>query len=101
MKRTVFLIPLEDNDGRPFDAKLFRQTQKELLQKYGGFQVDRVEGQWLGDDGNIYRDKSLRYIICMEEDQVGELKEWLKEIRDRFRQMALWLEVSEVETNLI
>lgn len=101
MKRTTFVIPKADNDGRPFPTKVIAGLQRELLEEFGGYTVQEVRGAWLGDDGKTYHDESWQFTIVMEEEGIGRLVKWLEKTRDLLSQQAMWLEVSDTEAKLV
>ncbi len=99
MKKIVFLVPLLDNDSQPFPASDWDWMQDELVARYGGWTLDgHVEGAWRDDSGQVYRDRSVRYVVVVPETAVSGLFSFLGDIKARFRQLALYVEqpVTEV-----
>ena len=54
------LLPLNDNEGAPFDPDLYRDVREELSSRFGGltaFTRAPAEGHW-EDDGKRHGTKS-------------------------------------------
>ena len=94
MKFTV-LVPVADNDGRPFgDAKLMSIAQRLAL-RFNGCTMDRnVEGLWY-DGPTLYHDHHVRMIVKIESSQREEAVQLAKEIGRELRQKAMFVEVVE------
>jgi hypothetical protein len=96
----TFLIPLIDNEGQPFPASDWDWLQDELVVRFGGWTLDgRVEGAWKdSESGQVYRDRSVRYVVVVAESAVSDLLSFLGEVKVHFRQLALYVErpVTEV-----
>jgi hypothetical protein len=96
MIKTIFLVPVRDNDGRPFPRSAWRALEDRLLQ-FGGFSfTDGVYGTWQFG-GRMYRDRSRRYTVSltswMQLPASLELVHW---VRGTFRQEAIYVEVAGV-----
>lgn len=96
MVKTMFLVPLQDNDGQPFGADDWRELEQQLLQ-FGGFSSGAVvEGAWEAG-GRIYRDTSRTYIVALA--SWTQLPQWLEVVRwarTKFRQEAIYVEVAGI-----
>ena len=94
------LLPIADNDGRPYDRELLRSVQRELVARFGGataYLRSPAEGRWEGEDGALVRD---RIVIC--EAMTEQLdRAWWREYRaslaDRFRQEEVVVRATQVE----
>lgn len=86
------LLPIRDNESRPFEGDLHGQTRRELLERFGGvtaYQRAPAHGLWASPDGEVARDE-----VVIFEVMVGTLdRSWWAEYRrvleGRFRQDAL------------
>jgi len=58
MKKTTFIIPKQDNNGKKFPAKVLVELRWDILEQVGGYTVRDVDGAWFGRDGNTYHDSS-------------------------------------------
>jgi hypothetical protein len=94
--KTVFLVPLRDNDGRPFAESDWLALEARLLQ-FGGFSwIDNVAGIWQAS-GRVYRDVSRQYTVSLK--RWIQLPAWLEIVlwvRTHFRQEAIYIEVANV-----
>src|SRR4051812_29056021 len=75
------LLPLTDNQGRPFDGHVLPELQQELTRRFGGFTAFTrapAEGVW-AHDGHRTRDD-----IVVVEIMVETLDEdWWRQLRAR------------------
>ena len=98
MVKAVILIPTADNDGHPFSRRDWRELEQRLSQLAGGFTREGdVVGQWTGDDGRVYRDRSRRYVVALPSWMA--LPAFLEAARwtaDWFRQEAIYIEVAGI-----
>ena len=96
MVKTVFLVPIRDNEGRPFPRSYWQGLEQQLLQ-FGGFsRTTGVAGAWTSE-GRIYRDTSRQYIVSLA--SWTQLPSWLEVVqsaRKQFRQEAIYVEVAGV-----
>ncbi len=98
-KRFEILLPLSDNEGRPFEAREFDQTAKEIQERFGSLTLDHVniEGAWTYL-GNQFRDDLIRLRI---DTQNGKAKAFLKKQKliwkKRFRQIDIWIIAFDIE----
>jgi hypothetical protein len=56
------LLPLKDNDGRPYEPEMFRGVADELTERFGGLTAHTqapAEGLWKGGSGEPGRDRDL------------------------------------------
>ncbi len=96
MVKTMFLVPIRDNEGRPFPRSHWRELEQQLLQ-FGGFsRTTGVAGTWT-DGGRIYRDTSRQYVVSLQSwTQIPAWLEIVRWARERFRQEAIYIEVAGV-----
>lgn len=97
MKRATFVIPKQDNDGNRFPRAVVLEIQKEILEQWQGFTVREVRGGWVDEDGKTYIDSSWEYTIVLEDEKVESLIAWLKTVREKLKQQAMWLETVEAQ----
>jgi len=99
MRSTVhvdILVPVSDNDGRPFAPASFDAFETFLANISGGF-TDRgiVDGAWMSPmSGTLMRDRSRSYSITLDAAsalaQIQLLDSYIKQF---FRQEAAFLEL--------
>lgn len=59
------ILPKLDNDG--FDlSQQIAHVEDAILQQYGGFNVAESKGAWRNDEGKVYRDECLTYVIAAD-----------------------------------
>lgn len=96
MIKTMFLVPLTDNAGLPFEDDAWTELERRLL-RFGGFSAGGVvDGAW-ESGGKVYRDRSRTYIVSLE--SWAQLPEWLamiRWVREAFRQEAIYIEVAGI-----
>jgi hypothetical protein len=95
------LLPLYDNDGIAFGRDVYAQVRKELTDAFGGvtaYMQSPAEGFWEDEDGCIRRDR----VVIVEVLTPTLDREWWagykKRLEERFRQDAILIRASEVET---
>jgi hypothetical protein len=100
MQSTVhvdILVPLADNDGRPFPHTAFHTFEHFLGVLVGGFtNHGDVVGAWRSPtSGELMRDRSRSYAITLDADTAEEQIQRIDGfIRRYFRQEAAFLELT-------
>lgn len=91
--KVTLLVPLNDNDGIPFDIPTWSWWNDRLTSLVSGFtDAGLVTGWWRG-----YSDQNrVIVIIVRSQQEVDAIRELLTEARIRFRQEAMYLEYHEV-----
>ncbi|HEY3363976.1 MAG TPA: hypothetical protein VGK74_02835 [Symbiobacteriaceae bacterium] len=97
MIKTLLLVPIRDNDGRPFSPEDWKELEQKLLRNFGGFtDGGLVRGAWNGGD-TVYRDTNRRFEVALDSwtkaPQFLDLAHWT---RTHFRQAALYIEVAGI-----
>lgn len=95
---TKFLVPLrEDASIGSGDLHVYHKwenLQRDLLTMFGGWTLSPgfYEGEYPDPDtGKAIHDKSKRYTLALEEDQIPKLIEYLKtEVAVNFRQKVIY-----------
>jgi len=94
LERYEILLPLKYNDGSPIEPKIFQQTRKELVEKFGAVTVEpqSVHGIWT-HGSKEYADELIRFIIDIE--TTVETEKFFKELKERlkvrFQQIEIWI----------
>jgi len=91
--RVTVLIPLTDNDGKPFDLPTWSWWSDRLTSLVSGFtDLGVATGWWRG-----YSDQNRVIVIIVKSmREVTAIKRLLREARVRFRQEAMYLEYHRV-----
>ena len=99
--KVTVLFPLFDNDGNPFDREAWSWFLDELV-RLGelGFdftELGRTEGSWRGHTDRC------RWIVTVVrgEEQVEEIRRFLREARVKFRQEVMYLDYHPVHFELV
>ena len=64
------LLPLADNDGQSFPARMYRSVQRELTGRFGGltaFTRAPAEGHWLENDQVPCHDDIVVFEVMVEQ----------------------------------
>lgn len=93
------LLPLSDNEGRPFDDAVFANTRAELTERFGGLTAHLrapARGLWKAGDGDLSRDD-----IVILEVMTGSLDaDWWRAYRatleTRFQQDVVVLRATAI-----
>lgn len=101
--RVDILVPLADNDGRPFLPTAFHTFENFLATLCGGFtRRGDVEGAWRSPDtGEIMRDRSRSYVITLAaegaDEQIAKIERFICRY---FRQQAAFLELTQTQATV-
>ncbi|MEO8378178.1 MAG: hypothetical protein ABI779_00815 [Acidobacteriota bacterium] len=101
--RVDILVPLADNDGRPFLATTFHTFENYLATLCGGFtRRGNVEGVWRSPEtGTIMRDRSRSYVVTLAaeaaEEQIAQIESFICRY---FRQEAAFLELTQTRATV-
>jgi len=102
--RVDILVPLADNDGRPFPHTTFHTFENFLATLCGGFtRRGDVEGAWRSPEtGQIMRDRSRSYVITLAADKAEEQIAKIESFICRyFRQQAAFLELTQTQATVL
>lgn len=91
--KVTLLIPMRDNDGLPFDQRIWRWWHHELSSLVSGFtDIGIVTGWWRG-----YSDQNRGTVIVVRSmEEVSAIRSLLVRARERFRQEAMYFEYHTV-----
>ena len=93
------LLPLQDNDGAPFNPELYREVREELSARYGGltaFTRDPAEGHWQ-DDGKTTRDEIVVFEVMVEELATSWWRDYRRKLERVFRQDVIVIRAQEIQ----
>ena len=84
------LLPLSDNNNKPFDAKLFLDIQHTLTEIFGGltaFKQSPAEGLWKEkQDGKTIHDDIIIFEVLTENLDKSWWQDYKKKIEKTFKQ---------------
>lgn len=102
LRRYEILLPLLYNDGTKIEKEKFLITNEELLDKFGATTTDstKIVGRWLYQN-QLFEDKLMRIIVDAptEEDQEIFFKKYKEILKERFKQIDIW--ITSYEINII
>lgn len=93
------LLPLQDNEGEPFNPDLYREVREELSARYGGltaFTRAPAEGQWQ-DAGKTTRDEIVAFEVMVEELTTSWWHGYRQKLERLFRQNAIVIRAQEIQ----
>ena len=101
MKEYDLYLPLTDNDGQPFGARMFRSVQNELLSQFGGvtFFPQPNEGLWqMG--GVTYHDEIVVYRVITQHAAKARrfFRSYKAKLKSDFDQLEVLIVERDVET---
>ena len=99
MNLVEILLPLYDNEGRPFGAGEFDRVSEELAARFGGvtaFRRSPAEGVWR-EGGGESRDRLVVFEVMADDLDRVWWREYRGELERRFRQEKIVVRASEFE----
>ena len=95
------LLPLNDNDGKPFAKARFDAVRAELVERFGGVTAyvrSPAVGAWENDDGAVCRDDVILFEVMVD----GLDRAWWRAFREKieraFEQDAILVRATHVES---
>ncbi|CAA9369362.1 MAG: hypothetical protein AVDCRST_MAG68-5338 [uncultured Gemmatimonadetes bacterium] len=100
MHLVQFLLPLRDNDGRPFPSAEFDRVNRELTDRFGGVTAylrSPARGAWREDGGDVTHD-DVTIIEVMDDDlDRAWWQSYRHELEARFRQDEIIVRATQTE----
>lgn len=104
MHLVQILLPLSDNDGRPFARSEYDAVRQTLTERFGGvtaYSRAPAEGLWKESEdaaaGGVVRDDLVVYEVMVEEIDRGWWSGFGESLRRRFRQEELVIRATPME----
>ena len=100
MNLVQLLLPLYDNNKKPFPQKDFDRVRDELAKRFGGITAFRrapAEGLWREGESDLSRDDVVVFEVMTQELDRRWWSEYRKELEKRFRQEQLIIRATRVE----
>ncbi len=95
-----FLLPLRDNERRPFTRADFEKVRTELTDRFGGvtaFLQSPAVGAWK-EEGETVRDEMLLFEVMVDALDRGWWRGYREELERRFRQERVIVRALGAET---
>jgi len=99
MHLVQLLLPLYDNEKRPFGQEAFDRVRCELTECFGGVTAYRrspAEGVWR-EGGEMSRDEIIIFEVMAESLDRSWWAEYRSELEKRFRQEELVIRSTQME----
>ena len=100
MHLVQLLLPLYDNDGRPFPSSHFAEVRTGLMEQFGGltaYSRAPAEGEWSEADGRATRDDIVVYEVMVDHLDREWWGRFRAELELRFAQQELVARAMPVE----
>lgn len=94
------LLPLYDNQGRPFPRDDFEEVRKSLVDRFGGvtaFHRAPAEGLWKEKDDATVRDEIVIYEVMTDDLDRTWWTSFQERLRRKFRQDELVVRALPIE----
>ena len=94
------LLPLSDDDGKPFAAELHSAVRDELVEHFGGvtaFTRSPAEGLWMERGGEPASDDIVIFEVMADWLDRGWWRVYRSALERRFRQDEIVVRAREVE----
>ncbi|HEY0169888.1 MAG TPA: hypothetical protein VGB98_02460 [Pyrinomonadaceae bacterium] len=99
MHLVEILLPLYDNEGRPFGAGEFDRVSKELAARFGGvtsFRRSPAEGVWR-EGGEESRDRVVIFEVMTDELERAWWRQYREALERRFQQEKIVARATEFQ----
>ena len=93
------LLPLLDNERKPFRQEMFEQVRDELAKRFGGvtaFRRSPAEGVWR-EGGEVKSDEVVIYEVMTDSLDRAWWAGYRQDLEGRFRQEAIVIRASQIE----
>jgi hypothetical protein len=91
--KAVFYLPVRDNDGRSLLAEI-EEVREQLFVWFDGWtRLGFVTGGYRMADNSEAMDVSAAYMVIIDDSQIGDLEEMLREFKRQTLQEAIYLEI--------
>lgn len=100
MHLVQILLPLYDNEKRPFARAEFERVRGELTERFGGVTAhlrSPAEGAWKDEGGDVARDDVVIYEVMCDALERDWWARYRAELARRFRQEELIVRACAVE----
>lgn len=96
----LVLLPLYDNEGKPFPQPTYDCVRTELTERFGGltaYMRSPATGLWKESEQKTVRDELIIYEVMNDRMNADWWKSYREDLRKRFRQDELIVRANEVQ----
>jgi hypothetical protein len=100
MHLVELLLPLRDNDGKPFPREMLDGVRHALTERFGGVTAHLrapAAGAWKDDDGDVERDDVVIVEVVDEDLDRAWWAGYRRTLESRFRQDVILIRATPVE----
>ncbi len=103
MRKCTFLLPLHDNNGRPFPVRYGNKIKRELADTFGGYSImGRCDGCCIMADGSLARDTTEIIVVCVPDyPSVDLLRKLVSGYAETLEQESIYFEVSSAVVEFV
>ena len=94
------LLPLTDNEGRPFGSEMYARVREALVETYGGltaFSRSPAEGVWEAEEGKRSRDDIVVFEVMSNYLDRAWWRRFREKLERDFKQDEIIVRAREVE----
>ena len=95
------LVPVYDNEGRPFPRDTFAAVRRELADRFGGvtaYTRAPAEGVWEDDEGRVHHDDVVVVEVMVDTLDRPWWSAYRQALAARFRQQELVVRATAMES---
>ena len=100
MHLVQILLPLRDNDGKPFPREWLDGVRHALTERFGGVTAHLrapAAGAWKDEEGDVARDDVVIVEVMADALDRGWWAGYRRELERRFRQDEIVIHATEIE----
>ena len=100
MHLVQILLPLRDNDGKPFPRDWLDEVRQALTERFGGVTAHLrapAAGAWKDEEGDVARDDVVIVEVMDDALDRGWWAEYRRALERRFRQEEIVIRATELE----
>ncbi|HEX6911365.1 MAG TPA: hypothetical protein VF142_13255 [Longimicrobium sp.] len=100
MHLVQLLLPLRDNEGRPFPREMLDEVRHALTERFGGVTAHLrapAAGAWKDDEGGVARDDVVIVEVMAEALDRAWWADYRRALEARFRQDEIVVRATPIE----
>jgi len=96
LSKVEFLLPLHDNDGKPFENNVLSKITNTILELAGGFsrESNLIQGFYKDSSGKILKDINRKYTVAVKKVKIQEVMDFLNhDVKRLLSQESIYIEI--------